>query len=878
MHQAENYVENQKLLLPNLEGEEVRKYVVTVCVAADRGCPGNANSTTSSYLGIWYNRALKKTVVWVANRDNPLTDSTAVLTIAADGNLVIVVGRVSYMLSNISSSGNTSATLLDSGNLVLNDRRSGDILWQSFDYPTDTLLPGMKVGHDKRNGKTWSMLAWKSKEDPGTGVFSFKLDPQGTSQFFILKEFQKYWTSGTRNRKIFTRIPEMVGNYMYDSIYVSNGNESEWDMYWAQPREQCDIYGYCRAFGACNRRAPAFTAFCQCFPGFQPNSVGNWNAGDMSRGCVRKAPLQCSNYTEVNDQKDQFLRMSKVRLPDDSIVLSQVRSVGDCESACFGNCSCSAYAYDGNDGCSIWREELMNVLQLTDNDPEGRDFYLRLSASEFKNQEVEVDYSVPIALLAAVSFFYCLRKRKSQNKGEDLVLFDIGTITGAANCKLNEAGKSRTGKKKDVDLPLFSFASVSVATDNFSDANKLGEGGFGPVYKGKLLTGYEVAVKRLSRNSGQGLEELQNEAMLIAKLQHNNLVRLLGCCIEKDEKILIYENMPNKSLDFFLFGFGYMSQEYASEGLFSIKSDVFSFGVLLLEILSGKRSTGFYNSDSLNLLGYAWDLWKSGRGEGIKDPILLDIPSTIMLQRCVNIALLCIEESAADRPTMSNVVSMLSNEQALLPSPKQPAFQLPESENLVANTDNPRMTNFAHPVFFLIFSFSLFANALTDTILQGQLVRASTTITSSGDEFELGFFIQSKYSTMNSYLGVWYKRVSVQTVVWVANRDYPFAGSSAVLTIAADVNLVRMQGRITYMLSNISSSGNTSATFMDSGNLVLVDGRSGDLTWQSFDYSSDTLLPGMKLGHDKSNGKTWSLLAWKSKEDRPRPWRVLYCT
>ncbi|KAI8557709.1 hypothetical protein RHMOL_Rhmol04G0030800 [Rhododendron molle] len=766
--------------------------------------PGNENSTTSSYLGIWYKRASKKTVVWVANRDNPLTDSTAVLTIAADGNLVIVVGRVSYMLSNISSRGNTSATLRDSGNLVLNDRRSGDILWQSFDYPTDTLLPEMKVGHDKRNGKTWSMLAWKSKEDPGPGVFSFELDSQGTSQFFILKKFQKYWTSGTWNGKIFTRIPEMAGNIMYDSIYVSNGNESyftysmkiplvtvrfvldisgqlqlllmnettgEWDMYWAQPREQCDIYGYCGAFGACNRSA---TAFCQCFRGFQPNSVGNWNAGDMSRGCVRKAPLKCGNYSEVNEQKDQFLRMSKVRLPDNSIVLSHVRSVGDCESACFSNCSCSAYAYDGNDWCSIWREELMNVLQLTDNDTEGRDFYLRLSASESLSEGkvlltpiadsrmkrwkwIILALGVPIALLAAVSFFYCLRKRKSQNKGEDLVLFDIGTSTEAANCKLNEAGKSRTCKKKDVDLPLFSFASVSAATDNFSEANKLGEGGFGPVYKGKLLTGYEVAVKRLSRKSGQGLEELQNEAMLIAKLQHNNLVRLLGCCIEKDEKILIYENMPNKSLDFFLFDpikygilnwevrvniiegiaqgllylhqysrlriihrdlkasnilldkdmnpkisdfgmarifegngshatnrivgtYGYMSPEYASEGLFSIKSDVFSFGVLLLEILSGKRSTGFYNSDSLNVLGYAWDLWKSGRGEGIKDPILPDIPSTNMLRRYVNIALLCVQESAADRPTMSNVVLMLSNEQVLLPCPKQPAFSATRSE------------------------------------------------------------------------------------------------------------------------------------------------------------------------------------------------------
>ncbi|KAI8557711.1 hypothetical protein RHMOL_Rhmol04G0031000 [Rhododendron molle] len=516
--------------------------------------PGNKNSRRSSYLGIWYKRVSKRTVVWVANRDHPLTDSSAVLTIAADGNLVIREGSFSYMLSNISSSGNTSATLWDSGNLVLNDRRSGDILWQSFDYPTDTLLPGMKVGHDKRNGKTWSMLAWKSKEDPGPGVFSFELDPQGTSQFFILKEFQKseqrkgfqkYWTSGTWNGQVFTQIPEMAVNYIGYATYISNEDESYFNYSLKIPsatiRLMLDISGQLQVLS-------------------WDETVGEWN----------KIWARPRELGDVNGWKDLFLRISNVSLPANSIVLSQVRSVGDCESVCFSNCSCSAYTYDGSHGCSIWGIELLNV-QLIHDDPEGRDFNLRLPASEFLSKckvhltpfadsrtkrwkWIILALAVPMALLATVSFFYCLWRRKLQNKGEDsgedLMLFDIGTSTGAADCKC----RSRTGKKKEVDLPLFSFASVSAATDDFSDANKLGEGGFGPVYKGKLVTGYEVAVKRLSRKSGQGLEELQNEAMLIAKLQHNNLVRLLGCCIEKDEKILIYENMPNKSLDFFLFG------------------------------------------------------------------------------------------------------------------------------------------------------------------------------------------------------------------------------------------------------------------------------------------------------------------------------------
>ncbi|XP_058210793.1 receptor-like serine/threonine-protein kinase SD1-6 [Rhododendron vialii] len=124
---------------------------------------------------------------------------------------------------------------------------------------------------------------------------------------------------------------------------------------------------------------------------------------------------------------------------------------------------------------------------------------------------------------------------------------------------------------------------------------------------------------------------------------------------------------------------GYMSPEYALVGLFSVKSDVFSFGVLLLEILSGKKNTGFYNSDSLNLLGYAWDLWKNGREQEVKDPVLEDISSSNILLRYIHIGLLCVQESAADRPTMSDVVSMLSNELAPLPYPKQLAFSTSRS-------------------------------------------------------------------------------------------------------------------------------------------------------------------------------------------------------
>lgn len=108
--------------------------------------------------------------------------------------------------------------------------------------------------------------------------------------------------------------------------------------------------------------------------------------------------------------------------------------------------------------------------------------------------------------------------------------------------------------KQSIAVPFFSLENILAATDHFSDVNKLGQGGFGPVYKGIFSDGQEIAVKRLSTQSRQGIEEFRNEVILISKLQHRNLVRLLGYCITGYEQILLYEYMSNKSLDTFIFG------------------------------------------------------------------------------------------------------------------------------------------------------------------------------------------------------------------------------------------------------------------------------------------------------------------------------------
>ncbi|XP_030510048.1 probable LRR receptor-like serine/threonine-protein kinase At3g47570 isoform X3 [Cannabis sativa] len=362
-----------------------------------------------------------------------------------------------------------------------------------------------------------------------------------------------------------------------------------------------------------------------------------------------------------------------------------------------------------------------------------------------------------ILLLATI---LCLLQRRALNSTACLAVGIMNIIKRSIyKLKIRLATDHRGSDASN--LQVLSYSTVKAATDNFSNQNKLGEGGYGPVYKGTLRTGQEIAVKRLSKTSNQGFEEFENEVKLTANLQHVNLVRVLGYCIERDEKMLIYEYMSNNSLDHYLFDqtkrhlldwkkrvciiegitqgllylqeysnfpiihrdvkasnilldnqmnpkisdfglarmfrkdefeaitgrivgtYGYVPPEYIRKGIYSMKYDVYSFGVLLLQIISGKRNTSDYGlNENLHLLEYAYELWKEGLGAQIVDQTLDDSSSTCKIERCMQIALLCVQESPVDRPSMLEVLSMLKNEAAAIISPKKPAFSINESGEL----------------------------------------------------------------------------------------------------------------------------------------------------------------------------------------------------
>ncbi|PWA97410.1 EGF-like domain-containing protein [Artemisia annua] len=750
-------------------------------------------NSSNRYVGIWYNKVSEQTIVWVANRDQPITNSSGILSIDETGNLVLHEQdrRFGFWSTNISvavTNDAFSAQLLDTGNLVIFKGQNKAVYsWQSFDYPTNTLLPGMKFGVDKKTGLNRIVTSWKSSVNPGVGDYLYKMEFVGSTQLFLYKGMTKVWRTGSWTGHGWSGVQAMTQNYIFNVSYINNNDEvyvvylirnssifsrlmvnesgnverltwheasHGWIGFWSAPNERCDGYNYCGPFGICDPyKSGNFE--CECFPGYEPQSAPDWYLRDGSKGCKIK------NETQICKDGEGFVELAHAKVPDTSTAsVNMSLDLKACEQFCLKNCTCMGYAIadisNGGRGCITWYGDMIDTRTFSDG---GQSLYIRVDATELANSLSNKPKSshknlymvigmpmIAVGILSCFFFFCCIRKKKG-NRLKQKVGYNFATSS-----KSLEGSFMNNDIGENVDLNAFDMSTIVVATDNFSLLSKLGEGGFGSVYKGKLQNGQEIAVKRLSQSSGQGMQEFTNEVTLIAKLQHRNLVRLLGYCFHKDEKMLVYEYLPNKGLDSFIFDqekgslldwkkrfqiirgivrgllylhqdsrlriihrdlkasnvlldanlnpkisdfgmarifgadqdqaitrrvvgtYGYMSPEYAMEGLFSVKSDVYSFGILVLEIISGRKNNSYYLENSVNLIGHVWDLWKQDKALTVVDSALGNSFDAREIILCIHVGILCVQESATDRPTMTEVAFMLNNRDTKLPSPNQPAF------------------------------------------------------------------------------------------------------------------------------------------------------------------------------------------------------------
>ncbi|KAA8523039.1 hypothetical protein F0562_009462 [Nyssa sinensis] len=489
-----NFCQASNTLRP---GDILRNNETLVSVGGlfELGFFGTGGSSSDHYLGIWFKNDKQKKAVWVANRENPILDDSGVLTIRYDGNMVITDIRLIPIIVNygmLATSSNTSVKLLDSGNLILVDEED-KIVWQSFCYPSDTFLPGMKLGLfglDTDHIRKQFLVSWLSPLVPTTGPFALGLDSNNKTFFSAWRRdgvFQHIGFWNGHSFRFFFQIASDSYNFTFVStskeIYLTFNTKGNGNFSWFVLTSIGEINEFTmldQGIAIVNHRVCEGT------------SVVN------SNGCLIPMPSMCGD-------NDKF---SEIRgsIPNSMIVSGSVRmGPSDCEIMCRSNCSCTAYASfrDDGTGCELYygdKNDLLNfigkgngIIYIRGDAPSNSDIG--------RKRKLLLTVMVPVVSFATLiivsvpcylrykkySYIDMTRKQDAIRESASLLLFQFGTDVAAID-EDNNANGLKQSRKKVHELPLLSFSCIAAATNNFSLVNKLGEGGFGPVYKVHLIS------------------------------------------------------------------------------------------------------------------------------------------------------------------------------------------------------------------------------------------------------------------------------------------------------------------------------------------------------------------------------------------------------